>query len=74
MKEPHVRGFLVVSIIVGFYGFVVLVLMGLVDVQSPEVAKLVGALFGYLSGLLTPVMARYFREHPSSPSDHRPLE
>lgn len=67
MADHLVRGFLVVSIIAGFYGFVALVLMGLVDVQSPEIAKLVGALFGYLSGMLTPVMARYFREHPSGP-------
>jgi len=62
MTDQMVRGFLVVGIIAGFYGFMAMVLMGAVDIQSPEIAKLVGALFGYLSGLLTPIIARYFRD------------
>ena len=49
------------SIIVVFSLFMFGVLFGFVDVASTEMAKLVGAMFGYLTGLLSMVFAKYFK-------------
>lgn len=61
MTEDHARVLIALTVIGAFVSFMLVVLLGFVDVQSPEVAKLVGAMFGYLSGLVTPIVMRYFR-------------
>lgn len=48
--------------IAGFFVLMIVVLIGFVDVTEPSIAKLVGALFGYLTALLNPIIVRYFKE------------
>lgn len=62
MANDRARLILAGMVIVGFYGIVLLVLLGLVNIESPEIAKLVGALFGYFTAMLTPILQRYFKE------------
>lgn len=50
-----------VMVISGFFLVVCIVLMGFVDISSPEVAKLVGVIVGYLTALLNPVILSYFK-------------
>jgi hypothetical protein len=47
-------------VIVGFFVLVTVVLMGFVDITSPEIAKLVGLLVGYIVALMNPIIMRYF--------------
>jgi hypothetical protein len=61
MTEDIIRFAIVIIVFGGFIGFMLIVLLGFVNVESPELAKLVGAIFGYLTGLLSPIVARYFR-------------
>lgn len=50
-----------VLVIGGFFGVVVIILVGFVDIQNPEMAKLVGVIVGYLTGLLSPIIMSYFK-------------
>jgi len=54
------RSIIAILIVVGFFGLIAVVLFGFVDVESPTIAKLLGLLFGYVSGLLQPIIVRYF--------------
>lgn len=63
MTEDQTRLVFAVVVVVAFTGFVMVVLMGLVAIDNPEMAKLVGATFGYLTGLITMVFTRYFRNN-----------
>lgn len=65
MTEEFTRGLIAIAVILGFFVVMMVVLIGLVDVTDPTVAKLVGALFGYLTALLNPIIVRYFREPAS---------
>lgn len=62
MTDDWTRTLIVVMVFVAFVGLMLVVLLGLVEVSNPELAKLVGAIFGYLSGLLSPIVARYFTQ------------
>lgn len=61
MTEELTRTVIAVLIIAGFFALVAVVLLGFVDVASPEIAKLVGLLVGYVVAMLNPIILRYFR-------------
>ena len=61
MTEEMTRSVVAILVIVAFTVFMVVTLMGVVSIESPEIAKLVGATFGYLTGLVSAVFARYFK-------------
>lgn len=62
MNDSIVASVIAILVIVGFFGVVAVVLIGFVDITSPEIAKMVGMLFGYLTALLNPIIMRYFKE------------
>jgi hypothetical protein len=61
MTEAQTASIIAILVIVSFFGVVAVVLIGFVDITSPEIAKLVGLLFGYLTALLNPIIMRYFK-------------
>lgn len=60
---PHI---IAITVIVGFFVVMLAVLLGFVDVTEPTLAKLVGALFGYLTAMLNPIIVRYFGKGETS--------
>lgn len=62
MTDDTTRAALAVLVITGFFGLVAIILLGFVDVASPEIAKLVGLLVGYVTALLNPIIMRYFKD------------
>lgn len=64
----HARLTIALIIIVGFFAVVAVVLLGFVDIQSTEIAKLVGLIVGYLVALMNPIILRYF-EVPIPPKE-----
>ena len=50
------------TVIIAFVGMISVVLFGVVDIQSPEMAKLVGSLFGFFTGMASTIILTYFRE------------
>lgn len=64
MTVDQTRAAIAILIILGFLGFLTLVLWGVVRIEEPEMAKFVGAAFGFLGGLVTTVLFSYFKEHP----------
>lgn len=62
MSDNLTASIIAMTVIVGFFGLMIVVLIGIVDVTDPSIAKLVGALFGYLTALLNPIILRYFKE------------
>jgi len=62
----HTRLAIELIVILGFFVFVTIVLMGFVDIREPELAKLVGLLVGYIVALMNPIIMRYF-ETPIPP-------
>jgi hypothetical protein len=69
MHIEHTRLIIALLIIIGFFGVVTFVLLGFVDVQSTEIAKLVGLIVGYLVALLNPIILRYFETPIPPPKD-----
>ena len=67
MTPDITRAIIGITIVVGFFAFVGTVLFGFVEVQDPTIAKLVGLMFGYISGLLQPVLLLYFGQSPPPP-------
>ena len=61
MSHDLTASIIALTVIVGFFGLMVVVLIGFVDVTDPSIAKLVGALFGYLTAMLNPIIVRYFK-------------
>jgi len=61
MSEELTRSIIAVLVIAGFFALVSVVLLGFVDIASPEIAKLVGLLVGYVVALLNPIILRYFQ-------------
>ena len=61
------RAVIGIIIVVGFFAFVGVVLFGYVNVTDPTIAKLVGLMFGYIGGLLQPVILVYFGNAPTLP-------
>lgn len=68
MTEAQTRSIIAIIIILGFFALVAVVLLGFVNIESPEIAKLVGLLVGYIVALLNPIIMRYFKEPPSPPA------
>lgn len=62
MTDAQVRSVIAILVIVGFFGLVTVILIGFVDITSPEIAKLVGLLVGYIVAMLNPIIMRYFKE------------
>lgn len=77
MSDHHTASILAFVIVAGFFGLMVAILSGQVDMKEATTAEIVGALFGYMIGLMNPIIARYFRERPNPPApesettDHR---
>jgi hypothetical protein len=65
MTEDQTRSIIAILVIVGFFGLVAVVLLGFVNIDSPEIAKLVGLLVGYIVALMNPIIMRYFKEPPT---------
>lgn len=59
MRDELTRQIIAILMVAGFFGVVVVVLI-YVDVSDPAIAKFAGAAFGYLSGLLSTIIFRYF--------------
>lgn len=64
MTDDQTRAAIAILVILGFFVLVTIVLIGFVDISSPEIAKLVGLLVGYITALLNPIIVRYFKEQP----------
>lgn len=63
MNEDHARFWIAVIILGAFISMVMTILFGFTPIGNPEVAKLVGTVVGFLTGLITPIVTRYFREN-----------
>lgn len=59
---PHAATIIAVIVILGLFAIVGVVLLGFVDVANPELAKLVGLVVGWLTGLISPIVASYFKQ------------
>jgi len=62
LTDDFTRSAIAILVIVGFFALVTVVLVGFVDIRSPEIAKLVGVLVGYIVALINPIIMRYFKE------------
>jgi hypothetical protein len=60
MTEETTRLVISVLVVTCFVAVVLVVLLGVVDVTDPTIAKLVGAVFGYVTAILNPIIYRYF--------------
>lgn len=67
MTDAQTRSVIAVLVIAGFFGLVLVVVIGLVDVRDPTIAKIVGTLIGYVTALMNPIIMRYFQA-PAPPS------
>lgn len=62
MSIEVTRMIIALLVIAGFFMIVAGVLLGMVDIASPEIAKLVGLIVGYVVALMNPIIMRYFKE------------
>ena len=63
MSEDLIRGLIAALLLGCFAVLMMVVLLGFVKLENPEIAKLVGAIFGYVTGMLSAVFAHYFRKN-----------
>jgi ABC-type antimicrobial peptide transport system permease subunit len=63
VSDDLARGLIVVLLIGSFIALMATVLMGMIKIENPEIAKLIGAVFGYVTGMLSAVFAHYFRKN-----------
>lgn len=68
MTDHLTRQIVAVLMVAGFFGVVITVLI-FVDVSDPAIAKFAGAALGYLSGLLSTIIFRYFGSPPASEAE-----
>lgn len=61
------------GVIVFFFLFVAAILFGAVNVTEPATAKLIGALFGYITGVVNTVMYRFFGKLGDTDNTGSPL-
>ena len=61
MRDDLTRSIIAIIVIVGFFALVAVILVGYVDIASPEIAKLVGLLVGYIVAMMNPIIMRYFK-------------
>lgn len=59
---PHASTIIAIIVILGLFGIVTITLLGFVDIANPEIAKLVGVIVGWLTGLVSPMVAAYFKQ------------
>jgi hypothetical protein len=64
MTDKSAATIIAIIVILGFFLVVLTVLMGFVDIENAEMAKLVGVIVGYLTALLNPVVMSYFQKGP----------
>lgn len=62
MNDNNTASVIAVTVIVGFFALVIIVLMGFVDIRDPTIAKLVGTIVGYVTALMNPIIVRYFQK------------
>lgn len=62
MNDQTTAAIIAFVFIAGFFVLMLVILIGFVDVTEPSIAKLTGALFGYLTALLNPIILRYFKD------------
>lgn len=60
MIRERTASALAIIVVIGFFVVMLVVLLGFVDVRDPTIAKLVGAVAGYLTAVLNPVIIAYF--------------
>ena len=68
MTDQVTRGIIALAVVGGFFGVMLVVLLGFVDVTEPTLAKLIGLIFGYTAAVLNPVIYRYFGQAPTPPT------
>jgi hypothetical protein len=61
MRDDLTRSIIAILVIAGFFALVAVILVGYVDIASPEIAKLVGLLVGYIVAMMNPIIMRYFK-------------
>lgn len=61
VTEDQIRSIIALAIIFGFFGLILIILIGFVDIRDPTIAKVTGTLVGYVTALLNPIIMRYFR-------------
>jgi hypothetical protein len=61
MSDDLTRSIIAILVIAGFFALVAVILVGYVDIASPEIAKLVGLLVGYIVAMMNPIIMRYFK-------------
>jgi hypothetical protein len=61
MSDDLTRSIIAIIVIAGFFALVAVILVGYVDIASPEIAKLVGLLVGYIVAMMNPIIMRYFK-------------
>jgi hypothetical protein len=61
MRDDLTRSIIAILVIAGFFALVAVILIGYVDIASPEIAKLVGLLVGYIVAMMNPIIMRYFK-------------
>ena len=67
MTKDLTATIIALAVVAGFFGLMLVVLVGFVDVTEPTLAKLVGAIFGYIAAVLNPIIYRYFGAPPAAP-------
>ena len=61
MTDDAARFWIAIVVIGSFMTIIMVVLFGFTPIDNPEVAKLVGVVIGYVTGLITPIVAKYFK-------------
>ena len=61
-NDNRTASVIAITVIVGFFALVIIVLMGFVDIRDPTIAKLVGTIVGYVTALMNPIIMRYFQK------------
>ncbi len=61
MNKEMTSTFIATIVIIGLFAIVTITLMGFVDISNPEIAKLVGVVVGWLTGLVGPIVSSYFK-------------
>jgi hypothetical protein len=67
MNDQTIAAIIAFTLILGFFVLMIVILIGFVDITEPSIAKLVGALFGYFTAMLNPIIVRYFTKKEETP-------
>lgn len=58
-------------ITLGFFGTVMIALLGYVDLKDATISNITGIIMGYVAGSLNTVLSRYFRTLPDESQDSK---